>query len=135
VIISLKTQSDNWILIETIHKILAYMSVDNKLVPISNIEDINISILTHYYVFLLNQKSISLRPLYLLILMNLILIFVQKEKDDIINSILKHQRWCDKFSKFQVDIVYHPGKANLIVDALSSVVRKDFYITNVCIRF
>ena len=79
-IISLKTQSDNWILIETIHKILAYMSVDNKLVPISNIEDINISILTHYYVFLLNQKSISLRPLYLLILMNLILIFVQRKK-------------------------------------------------------
>jgi len=40
-IISLKTQSDNRILIDTIHKVLAYMNMDDKLVPISNIEDIN----------------------------------------------------------------------------------------------
>jgi len=40
-IISLKTQSDNRILIDTIHKVLAYMNMDNKLVPISNIENIN----------------------------------------------------------------------------------------------
>ena len=48
-------------------------------------------------------------------------------------NTLKHQRWCDKFSKFPVDIVYHSGKANLIADALPRVVRKDFSITNVCI--
>eukprot|EP00833_Pecoramyces_ruminatium_P007356 jgi/Orpsp1_1/1181388/evm.model.c7180000077042.1 len=42
-----------------------------------------------------------------------------------IPSTSKHQRWCNKFSQLQVDIIYRPGKSNIIADALSRIVRKD----------
>jgi len=37
----------------------------------------------------------------------------------------KHARWCSFFSQLQIDVVYQPGKANVIADALSRIKRKD----------
>ncbi|ORX44040.1 hypothetical protein BCR36DRAFT_249145, partial [Piromyces finnis] len=42
----------------------------------------------------------------------------------------KHQRWCDKFSQLKVNIIYQPGKANKIADALFRITLKENLIVN-----
>jgi len=42
----------------------------------------------------------------------------------------KHTRWCSLFSQLQVNVIYQPGKANIIADALSRIKRKEDIIVN-----
>ena len=39
----------------------------------------------------------------------------------------KHALWCDLFSQLQVKIVYQPGKAIVIADALSRIEKKRYH--------
>jgi len=46
----------------------------------------------------------------------------------------KHARWCDLFSQLQVDIIYQPGKKNIIADALSRIRRKENFMVDAFIN-
>jgi len=46
----------------------------------------------------------------------------------------KHVRWCNLFSQFQVNIVYQPGKGNIIADALSRIRKNDNIIVDTLIN-
>ena len=45
----------------------------------------------------------------------------------------KHARWCNLFNQLQVNIVYQPGKGNIIADTLSRIRKKDNIIIDTLI--
>jgi len=102
VIISLKTQSDNRILINTIHKVLAYMNMDDKLVPISNIEDIN-TFRSQSLLCVSPEPKIDIVEATLFVDANEPNSNISaKEKDDVINSIINQLKFKNKkdYKKF-----------------------------------
>ena len=43
----------------------------------------------------------------------------------------KHARWCSLFRHLQVDVIYQPGKANVIADVLSLIKRMENVIIDI----
>ena len=50
---------------------------------------------------------------------NLKYIFTQKELN------LRHKKWLELIKDYHIEIIYHPGKANVVVDALNRKNRQE----------